>query len=228
MKAIVGSLLRRFRIVRLDDSTHPKQYFDRIYRYNFWGGKSSRSGTGSEGEFARQKIAILDEIIKEHQVSSILDLGCGDFFWMQEIAGAVDRYHGVDIVESVIEANKRQFENEQVSFSCLDLSDPEQQKMLPVREVDLVTCLDVFGHMLNQEVDSLLNFVLNDLDARLLLVTNRRDESSTDYLQREKTRHQGIDIEQHPLFLERQPKRVKQVPGHYPDDFFDLYDLASK
>jgi hypothetical protein len=60
------------------------------------------------------------------------------------------------------------------------------------------------------------------------MVTNRREVGSSDYLKREKNRSQGIDIEQHPFFIERSPTRLKQVSGLFPKDVFDLYRLATE
>jgi hypothetical protein len=208
------------------DSAPPKDYFTHIYAHNCWEGKESRSGEGSEGDFAKQKVSLITELIKDFGVRSILDLGCGDFHWMPEVVRSIDRYHGVDVVESLIQENKRRFENRVVSFQCLDLSDPEEQRVLSLRDADLVTCLDVFGHLLNKEVDSLLNFIFYEIQAKLFLVTNRRDATSGNYLKHEKSRHEGIDLEIHPSFMKRRPLRVKQLAGLYPNDFFDLYDLS--
>jgi hypothetical protein len=125
----------------------------------------------------------------------------------------------------MIQQNQKQFGNAQVTFQCLDIADPAQQPRLLLREVDLIICLDVFGHLLTREVDSLLSFILHGLKTKLFLVTNRREPGSADYLRREKSRREGIDLEQHPLFLTAQPKRVRQFPALYPQDFFDLYQL---
>jgi hypothetical protein len=75
-----------------------------------------------------------------------------------------------------------------------------QQPVVGAGPFDLVTALDVFGHMLNAEVDGLLHFILNESGTRLFLVTNRRDATSQDYLKREKTRHEGIDLTSHTRF----------------------------
>jgi len=227
MKKTFASLFRRpAETGPLDESSHPKSYFTQVFLRNYWGGKLSKSGPGSEGEPAKQKVAILKQIITGYKVFSVLDLGCGDFYWMQEIAPLVGRYHGVDVVEPLIDANRKRFGGAQVSFQRIDLSDPRQQQSLLLRNVDLVVCLDVLGHLLNKEVDSLMRFIFYDVQARFFLVTNRREEGSVDYLKREKTRFEGIDIEQHPLFLERHPRRLKQIPGLYPNDFFVLYELT--
>ncbi len=208
------------------DPSRPGDFFGHVYESNFWGGQSSRSGLGSEGAFAQQKIAIIKDIATNFGAATILDLGCGDFYWMRELTPHFRRYHGVDIVDALIGSNRSRFGSERVSFQCLDLSDPRQHELLAMRDADLIVCLDVFGHLLNSEVDSLLRLILHGLNGKLFLVTNRREPGSADYLRREKTRHEGIDLEQHPLFVKHGPRRVKQVPGLYPNDFFDLYDLG--
>ncbi len=212
----------------LDELGEPKEYFSKVYVQNLWGGILSRSGPGSEGDFANQKIKVLTEIIADYEINSILDIGCGDFYWMKEIAPLLDHYHGIDVVDDLVINNKKQYEGAKVSFQSIDVSKPDDQKLLNVRKVDLVTCLDVIGHLLNDEIDSLLSFILCDLEIKFLVVTNRREAASAYYLKRAKTRHEGIDLEQHPLFLKRKPVLLKQVPGLFPNDFFQLYSLVSE
>jgi hypothetical protein len=210
----------------LKKSDKPRDYFTKIYSKNLWGGRASKSGLGSEGRFAEQKIELLGKLFAEYGINTVLDLGCGDFFWMKEVAKNLSRYHGVDIVANLIASNQETYGSDRVSFQCVDLSDPAQQKSLALKKVDLVICFDVFGHLLNKEVDALLPFILNGLDAKYFLVTNRREITSREFLTREKTRLEGIDLEAHPSFVKRAPKRIKQVPGVYPKDSFDLYDLS--
>ncbi len=226
MKNITTLPLRLFRwMVKANQFIEPRDYFERVYRYNCWEGELSRSGPGSEGEFANQKIEIIKNIIINHNISSILDLGCGDFHWMKEIMPIIDRYHGVDIVSELIKNNKKQFQNQHVSFQCLDICRSEEQKLISLTKVDLVLCLDVFGHLLNKEVGLLLELILNNINAKYLLVVNRRGSGSTDYTKQEKSRLEGIDIEEHPLFRVYSSSRLQQVPSLYPNDFYDLYNL---
>jgi hypothetical protein len=207
------------------ETDRPRDYFSQVFIRNAWGGKLSKSGPGSEGEFAKQKIELIRGVIGEFGISSILDFGCGDFFWMSSVAPSLSRYHGVDVVEKLIAENTRHFGAQNISFQCLDLSDPVEQRLLSVKNAGMLVCLDVFGHLLNREVDSLLQFILTDCTVRYFLVTNRRDSASVGYLKHDKTRFEGIDLEQHPLLVARKPERVKQIPGLYPNDFFDLYRM---
>src|SRR5690606_15628174 len=160
-----------------------------------------------------------------HDIRSIIDLGCGDFNWMKDFVDRLDRYHGVDIVPDLVAANQARYGSERVSFQCIDLSNRSEQPKIAMSRPDLVICFDVFGHLLNREVDALLDFIVNGLQAKHFLVTNRRVAGSADYLRREKTRLEGIDLEVHPLFKRRSPRRVRQSPGVYPGDSFDLYVL---
>lgn len=224
MKKALKILKRRLQGIPPEKSA-PQKYFSAVYKHNFWNGEHSRSGTGSEGSFATQKIELVKHIVSEYNISTILDLGCGDFFWMQEIASQLPRYHGIDVVPSVIEQNIAIHASDTVSFQCLDLSKKDDQSRLQLQSCDLILCFDVIGHMLNDEIDRFLEYVFYHLNGRYLLLTNRIDEKSERYLQRPKSRLEGINIQKHPLFLKHQLKPVWKKKAAYPGDFFELYDL---
>lgn len=223
----IRQTLRRLLGIPFDREKNNQRFFDQVYRSNFWGGGASRSGAGSEGAFADQKVDLLLSIIEEFEVTRQLDIGCGDFHWMRRVVARLDGYVGVDLVAAMIEQNAREHGSDRVVFLRADLSQlgAERSRVVAAGPFDLVTALDVFGHMLNAEVDGLLDFILNESGARLFLVTNRRDGTSRNYLQRPKTRHEGIDLTAHPLFVQRAPRCVRQVPALYPGDSFDLYEL---
>ena len=63
--------------------------FDRIYRVNAWRGRESRSGPGS-GDAATRRVApeILG-LVGEFDIASVLDVGCGDGYWMPDLPGYV-------------------------------------------------------------------------------------------------------------------------------------------
>jgi Methyltransferase domain len=228
MKNILSSIVNRLRGKRVPtEASAPRDYFSHVYQENVWAGQQSRSGPGSEGAFAEQKISLLEGTMQEFKVTSLLDFGCGDCSWMAKVAPMVERYHGVDVVESVVQENVRRYGTSKITFQCLDLSNPTEQAQLSVTNADLLISFDVFGHLLNREVDSVLQFIFSRCAVRYWLVTNRRDLRSGEYLTREKSRIEGIDLELHPLFRERKPVRVKQTQGLYPGDFFDLYKMTT-
>lgn len=120
--------------------------FTRIYRNNEWGGKDSVSGTGSALMQTQVLIRRLPEIFHQLDVHNVLDIPCGDFFWMKQVDLKGIEYLGADIVDQLIHRNSMQHETSNVRFQQLDLL----RSRLP--EVDLVICRDCLVHFSNRDV----------------------------------------------------------------------------
>ena len=58
-----------------------EQTFKTVYERNFWGGVAGEfySGTGSDPEVAAPYCQVVREFIRERNVKSVVDVGCGDF-----------------------------------------------------------------------------------------------------------------------------------------------------
>ena len=67
--------------------------FDRIYQVNYWRGTESRSGQGSGTDATKELAVRLVDLVAALGVTSVLDVGCGDGFWMPPLPG----YVGVDV-----------------------------------------------------------------------------------------------------------------------------------
>lgn len=77
--------------------------FDAIYRDNRWNGVESMSGPGSGAAATNRVRSALVELAAELRVESVLDVGCGDGWWMPDLPG----YVGVDVSEEAIAAARR-------------------------------------------------------------------------------------------------------------------------
>ena len=64
---------------------------------------------GSTLEATRPFRAFLEQFVVEHQVRSVLDAGCGEARFTQEIDWKGARYVGLDVVAEVVEENRRRF-----------------------------------------------------------------------------------------------------------------------
>lgn len=127
-----------------------KEKFSAVYDKNVFGGADSRSGAGSDlvqTEIIRRAIP---DIVRRYGIRSFLDAPCGDWFWMQHVDLGVSRYIGADIVESMIEKNRRQFGKPGVEFACLDLSNDE----LPA--VELIFSRDCLVHLSYEDALNIL------------------------------------------------------------------------
>jgi hypothetical protein len=82
-----------------------RELFTHIYRTNLWGGGESVSGVGSavaETERLRREIAALLAMLG---VTSLLDIPCGDFGWLNRADLGAVQYVGADIVEELVARN---------------------------------------------------------------------------------------------------------------------------
>jgi hypothetical protein len=75
--------------------------FREHYRTTAWGSSESVSGTGSTVDQTTTIRTILPQIIRSYAVSTILDIPCGDFNWMQ-LVDLPARYIGANIVDELI------------------------------------------------------------------------------------------------------------------------------
>ena len=119
----------------------PSQVFDAYYRSNKWGDPDSRSGKGSNLTSTQDLRAKLPSILHDLGVRSLLDLPCGDFFWMQHVDLGGIHYTGGDIVPSLIEENARSFAGPDRQFAVVDLITG------PIPQNDLIFTRDCLVHL---------------------------------------------------------------------------------
>lgn len=120
--------------------------FVRIYEENGWENEESRSGHGSTLEQTKHIRAALPSILTELKISTLLDLPCGDFNWMQHIDfTAINvKYIGGDMVQDMIAQNRQKYGNgTNISFETVDVLKDAQQ--LPT--ADAIFCRDLLCHL---------------------------------------------------------------------------------
>jgi hypothetical protein len=166
----------RFQFWRLRDSfrdrvggkAYRQATFRRIHDQNLWGGLESVSGMGSGSAATSTIRRELPGLFLRYGIRSVLDAPCGDFYWMKEIAGKLDRYVGVDIVPDLIERNTAAHASDTVSFVCADIA----LDRLP--RADLVLCRDCLIHLPTRLIRrALRNF--RSSGAHYLMLTSDRD-----------------------------------------------------
>ncbi len=145
-----------------------KRVFSEIYRRNAWGDSESVSGPGSTVTRTAAFREELEGLLREIEVESILDAGCGDFNWMKEMRVGVKRYIGVDIVEEIIEEDRRRYEREDRTFIGLDITRDD----LPM--ADLILCRDALVHFSFDDMRSAIRNFKKSGAAHLLTTTFTR------------------------------------------------------
>ncbi len=155
----------------------PEEIFTSYYSKNHWkgGGDTTTCGSGSTEENTANIRTQLPILASKYNIESILDAPCGDFAWFQLISRNENfRYIGGDIVQSMIENNRRQYENSYTKFAHLNITNDR----LP--DADIWLCRDCLFHLSNKDIfRALHNFINSNIN--YLLVTNHSDcEQNTD------------------------------------------------
>jgi SAM-dependent methyltransferase len=130
--------------------------FGQIYATGVWAhGDASTpgSGAGSSLEATAKLREELPRLIERLGVRSLVDVGCGDFTWMQSIALPC-RYVGVDIVPAVIEANTARFGSPKRRFMVCDAVKE------PAPEGELALCREILFHLSFEDAEAALRNIL--------------------------------------------------------------------
>jgi len=173
---------------------HPESVFTDIYKKNAWGDAESLSGPGSN--LAQSKIirAELPGLMREFGARSVMDIPCGDYYWMREIQLDVDRYVGADVVGELVEQNRNNYGNSKTEFVCLDIT----RDKLP--QVDMIICRDLLVHFNYRHIFSSIKNIKKS-ESKYLLTTT----------------FVGFDKNEDILTGEWRPINLLKAPFNFPD-----------
>jgi len=145
--AIKFRLIRFFHENILFKSASKETIFTSIWRNNYWGNTESLSGIGStlvQTAELRQKIPMM---FREFGINAVFDAPCGDMNWMRHLLREANfTYLGGDIVDEIIEGNKKLFNSQKIKFVRFDIT----SDVFPV--ADLWLCRHVLFHFSNRDV----------------------------------------------------------------------------
>ena len=127
---------------------------NQIYDLKLWGGKhfDFYSGYGShDPKIIMPYIKAVIAFLESHDVPLVVcDLGCGDFNIGKHLTKYIKKYIAVDIVEELINRNKKLYQEDNLEFYCLDIAKDE----LP--HGDCIILRQVLQHLSNAEIESIL------------------------------------------------------------------------
>jgi len=194
---------------------HTRDAFDKVYTSGMWSNsrplrkpadfynnahwppgemiRYSSSGEGSgRGPNTETSLAIILQSIDKYNVSSMIDIPCGDVNWIFDsyATDTLPVYIGLDITKDVIELNKQRFAHHvNKHFSLWDAISCDLPKIRDLssesvsedeesyKSVDLVHVRDVIQHLsLAQGVQYFCNIFRSG--ARVLITTSYNDETA--------------------------------------------------
>lgn len=128
------------------------EIYDKIKWFGGWNDKirETKSGSGSTIQYTQNCVKFINDLVEKEKIRTVLDLGCGEMNW-QKLLKPVERYLGVDIVDTVIQCNRERFKDKPyIQFECADIT------TFPVENWDLVICRETLFHLPTENTVSIL------------------------------------------------------------------------
>lgn len=132
-------------------SRSPANIFSEIYASGTWGdGDEPNSGSGSDDRVSAPFVDFVRSFITDHNVASVVDLGCGDFRVGGKLADLPIDYTGIDVVPGLVARNTTSFGTDRVRFLCRDIT------VDPLPSADLCIVRQVLQHLSNDQIARVL------------------------------------------------------------------------
>lgn len=122
------------------------------------------SGTGSYTTPADEYVNFIIDFVKKNNISSILDIGCGDFSIGNRITSELPGvlYLGVDIFDEIIDFNKKKYGTNNIDFKKIDTT------LNKVPNAELLLIREVFQHLSNNSISKIIKIQFNDFKFKLI------------------------------------------------------------
>lgn len=210
--------LRRKRLSR----KQPAEIFSDYARRNKWRDKDSLSGKGSNLASTAELRINLPPLLESIGAKKLLDLPCGDFFWMQKVVLPNVEYFGGDIVESIIETNRNKYAAKNRRFEVIDLI------VGPIPEADVVLVRDCLVHLSTQHILQALANIKKSGSTWLLTTTYPETGTNAEIPTGD---WRAIDLTKHPFNLPGPDRLLFEGQGHLkgqrPDKALGLWRVDS-
>lgn len=139
--------------------------FTQHYQRRDWNEPESVSGRGSSLGSTETIRRQLPALFTELGVRRVIDAGCGDFNWFQEVRVELDDYLGIEVVESLAALNEQRHGGQGRHFASLDIIRD------PLPAADLILCRDCLVHLKNRQVLAALRNFRRSQSSYLLATT---------------------------------------------------------
>lgn len=181
-------------------STESEQAFTNIYDNHIWGKNEEGRGHSGGGSTVSNTViyrAFLQKFLKENNITSVVDIGCGDWEFSKTINWDNVTYTGYDVVRSVIERNKKVYQKPNIVFIHGDVTE------LDLPEADLMVTKDVLQHLPNEYIKKILK---KTKQFKYCLITNDLDSASysSDNHDTKVGGYRPLDLTKSPFFVNAQ------------------------
>ena len=172
-----------------------EKQFTNIYNKNIWG---NGSGKGSSPDYNKKYMEFLEQFIKENNIQTIWDLGCGDWQFSQFLDWNGAKYTGVDCVKQVIETNQNEYSDiyGNINFLHMDISNCVDKIQI---NQDLIILKDILQHRPNESITQFMDKLVEQGHKNILLINGYKDAKGIDRSINNRYKYAKIDCRLEPL-----------------------------
>jgi hypothetical protein len=182
-----------------------KEIFEDIVRNKKW--KVHPCGPGSTIEYTTNLRSQLGNVLKKHNITSMIDAPCGDYSWMSITdLPSVTTYIGGDIVEFLIKENSQNYPN--INFKITDLTTDE----LP--DVDLLFCRDCLLHLNFVDIHKVFNKI-SQSNIKYIFLSNWFEDAEN-YKDIETGKARYINFLESPFYFEQPIDTITDYVDGFP------------
>jgi SAM-dependent methyltransferase len=151
--------------------------FTEVYNTCEWGNNRHEEYRGSSGEGSdidyniSTYVPFLQKFITDHDVRTVVDVGCGDFRCGPYIYDSIEnvKYTGIDVYKNVIDYHRKTYHNNpKYTFVHMDVS----QNMNNLPAADLCILKDVLQHWPTDQIYTFLDILMSTKQYKYILITN--------------------------------------------------------
>ena len=177
------------------------EYWESRYESGAW------SGPGSYGEYAQFKADVINEFIRDHDVESVVEFGCGD--GNQVALGEYPRYVGMDVADAAVDRCRERFADD--ATKRFEYYDPAAFDRHADLNADLVLALEVVFHLVEDEVfEQTMRDIFETADRYVIVFSSNYEDPAptekhmrhrrfTDYVESEFPAFDLVDFVENPF-----------------------------
>ncbi len=188
---------------------------------SYWKKRYSKGGTSGSGSYNRLsefKAEIINSFVKENNINSVIDLGCGD--GNQLSLANYPKYIGVDVSPTIIQKCKEKYINDKTKIFLVYNYEISQNNISKF-ESELALSIDVIFHLVEDEV---FNKYMNDLfryTKKFVIIYSSNFNKDQVYHERDRKFTDWVELNQ------KKWRLIKKIDNKYKFDAKDL-DNTSK
>src|SRR5438045_3612575 len=119
IRRVPGTQTLYFKLAGLRLPHSVEDVFRSAITENKWGLNDSVSGGGSDLQQTQAVRERLPTLWSDFDIGTVLDLPCGDFYWMKHVPMEGIRYIGADILSELVEHNNERYGRPNLAFRKL-------------------------------------------------------------------------------------------------------------